>query len=95
MQARSRSWTSQEIADHVSANGCPFRIIEDRGEAIRSAMRDADSNTVISLTGKGRERDRSAVSGTWTLRPTWNMFRKSSDSNTDIDWTIRKRMKSR
>ena len=45
----------RQIADHVSANGCPFRIIEDRGEAIRSAMRDADSNTVILLTGKGRE----------------------------------------
>ena len=45
----------RQIADHVSANGCPFRIIEHRGEAIRSAMRDADSNTVILLTGKGRE----------------------------------------
>ena len=45
----------REIADHVRACGCPFEIIENRGEAIRRALCSADRNTVVLITGKGRE----------------------------------------
>lgn len=45
----------REIAGHVRSCGCPFEIIEDRGEAIRRALSSADRNTVVLITGKGRE----------------------------------------
>ena len=45
----------REIAGHVNSCGCPLEIIEDRGEAIRRALSSADRNTVVLITGKGRE----------------------------------------
>lgn len=44
-----------EIASHVRKTGCRYEIEPDRGEAIRKAIEEADENTVILLTGKGRE----------------------------------------
>ncbi len=46
---------SNEIAEHVAKQGCSYEIIEDREEAIRRAILSADKNTVVLLTGKGRE----------------------------------------
>lgn len=46
---------SREIAYHVKAQNCPCVIIDDREEAIRTAIAEAAENTVILLTGKGRE----------------------------------------
>lgn len=46
---------SREIARHVKAQNCPYEIIDDREEAIRTAISEASENTVILLTGKGRE----------------------------------------
>lgn len=46
---------SEEIASHVIAQGGECEIIEDRGEAIAKAISDADDNTLILITGKGRE----------------------------------------
>ncbi|GAB1475566.1 UDP-N-acetylmuramoyl-L-alanyl-D-glutamate--L-lysi ne ligase [Bacillota bacterium] len=45
----------REIASNVVKTGCPYEIEADRGEAIRKAINEADENTVILLTGKGRE----------------------------------------
>jgi UDP-N-acetylmuramoyl-L-alanyl-D-glutamate--2,6-diaminopimelate ligase len=45
----------REISFHVKNTGCPFEIEPNRGEAIRKAIEEADENTVILLTGKGRE----------------------------------------
>ena len=45
----------EEIAVHVKGQNCPYEIIEDRGEAIRSAIFECESETVILLTGKGNE----------------------------------------
>ncbi len=45
----------REIAFNVKKTGCPYEIEIDRGEAIRKAIEEADANTVILLTGKGRE----------------------------------------
>lgn len=45
----------KEIATHVAAQDCDYEIIPDRREAIRRAIDDADSNTVVLVTGKGRE----------------------------------------
>ena len=47
----------EEIASHISEEkeGCECFIIEDREEAIRTAIRDAADNSVILITGKGRE----------------------------------------
>ncbi|WP_130863929.1 Mur ligase family protein [Bacilliculturomica massiliensis] len=46
---------SRQIAGYVKAQGCPCELIDDREEAIRAAIAQAPENTVILLTGKGRE----------------------------------------
>ncbi|HWQ79841.1 MAG TPA: UDP-N-acetylmuramoyl-L-alanyl-D-glutamate--2,6-diaminopimelate ligase [Anaerovoracaceae bacterium] len=45
----------EEIAKHVEKHDCSYAIIPDREEAIREAIANADDNTVILITGKGRE----------------------------------------
>lgn len=45
----------EEIAQHVEKQACSYAIIPDREEAIREAIANADDNTVILITGKGRE----------------------------------------
>jgi len=46
---------SEQIAAFVAAEGGAFRIIDDRELAIRTALLEADANTVVMITGKGRE----------------------------------------
>lgn len=46
---------SQEIARYVEEQGCPYAIINDRGEAIKTAIEEADGNTVLLVCGKGNE----------------------------------------
>lgn len=46
---------SEEIASHISAQGGKYTIIEDRKEAIKTAIQDAPDNGIILITGKGRE----------------------------------------
>lgn len=47
----------REIAGYVEQQGCEYEIIPDRGEAIKRAIDDADAdgNTIVLITGKGRE----------------------------------------
>ncbi len=45
----------EEIAQHVEKQECSYAIIPDREEAIREAIANADDNTVVLITGKGRE----------------------------------------
>ena len=46
---------SEEIAGYVKPFDCQCQIIVDREEAIRQAIETADDNTVVLITGKGRE----------------------------------------
>lgn len=46
---------SKEIAQYVKAQDCPYEMIEDRGEAIKAAIDDAEDKTIILITGKGNE----------------------------------------
>ena len=46
---------SQEIASHVHEYDCECNIVVDREDAIRQAIETADDNTVVLITGKGRE----------------------------------------
>lgn len=46
---------SEEIATHIAAVGGKYKIIDDRGEAIRTAIFDCGQNSVILITGKGNE----------------------------------------
>ena len=46
---------SRDIAQYVEQKGCPYEMIEDRGEAISKAIHEATDNTVILITGKGNE----------------------------------------
>ncbi len=46
---------SKEIAHHVEKQNCPCEIIVDREAAIRKAIKMGDDNTVVLITGKGRE----------------------------------------
>ena len=45
----------KEIAVHVEAQNGAYSIIPDRREAIREAIKNAADNSVILITGKGRE----------------------------------------
>lgn len=45
----------REIADHVAAQGCSFRIEPNRGEAIRQAVLSCGGPSVLLITGKGAE----------------------------------------
>ena len=45
----------QEIAEHVGKQECTYAIIVDREEAIKQAIETADDNTIVLITGKGRE----------------------------------------
>lgn len=46
---------SKEIAEYVEKTGCPYEIENDRELAIKKAIEEADENTIILITGKGRE----------------------------------------
>lgn len=46
---------SGDIAQYVQAQNCPYVMIEDRGEAIRTAIEESEDRTVILVTGKGNE----------------------------------------
>lgn len=46
---------SKDIAQYVEAQGCPYEMIEDRGEAIRAAIESAEGKTLLLITGKGGE----------------------------------------
>ena len=43
------------LEENLTKHGCPCTIIEDRTQAIRTAIESAAPRTVIVLTGKGRE----------------------------------------
>ena len=45
----------REIASHVEAQGCPYRIELNRGEAIRQAVLGCEEPTVVVIAGKGPE----------------------------------------
>mgnify|MGYP001699229754 CR=1 FL=1 len=46
---------SKEIAQYVEAQHCPYKMIEDRGEAIKDAIETAEGKTLLLVTGKGAE----------------------------------------
>lgn len=46
---------SKDIAQYVAAQGCPYEMIEDRGEAIKAAIDSAEGKTLLLITGKGGE----------------------------------------
>ena len=46
---------SEEIAGYIVKKGGNYEIIDDRREAVFEAVRRAGKNTVILVTGKGRE----------------------------------------
>ncbi len=44
-----------EIAEYVEDKHCPYKIITDRGEAIRQSILESDGDRVIIIAGKGAE----------------------------------------
>lgn len=44
-----------EVAEYVEKTGCPYKIITDRGEAIKEAIFDIEEEKVVLVIGKGRE----------------------------------------
>lgn len=46
---------SNDIAEYVKEQGCDYDLIEDRGEAIKAAIEEAEGKTLILVTGKGNE----------------------------------------
>lgn len=46
---------SNEISKYINEQGCPYVMIEDRGEALRSAVLGAKGKTLVVAAGKGHE----------------------------------------
>ena len=46
---------AEDIAQYIKAEGCPYELIEDRGEAIKDAIINSSGKTIILITGKGNE----------------------------------------
>lgn len=46
---------SKEIAGHILKTNTKFEIIDDREEAIKRAITLAPKNSLVLITGKGRE----------------------------------------
>ncbi len=46
---------SKEIAGYIESVGGKYKIINDRGQAIRTAIEESGENSVILITGKGNE----------------------------------------
>lgn len=46
---------SDEIEKHISKHSCECYKIDDRGEAIKAAIHQAEPNSIILITGKGNE----------------------------------------
>lgn len=46
---------SREIASHIAEQGGQYRMIDDRREAIRTAIQEAADDGIVLITGKGRE----------------------------------------
>lgn len=46
---------SREIGEYLEVVGCPYEYIEDRGQAIQKAIREAKEKTVLLVLGKGNE----------------------------------------
>ncbi len=45
----------REIAEYVESKGCAYKIVTDRGEAIRQAILETEGERVIIVAGKGAE----------------------------------------
>lgn len=46
---------SRDIAQYVEKEGCPYEMIEDRGEAIKAAIESVEKPSILLITGKGNE----------------------------------------
>ncbi len=46
---------SLDIKQHILKHPCECHIIDDRGDAIKSAILDASPNSIVLITGKGNE----------------------------------------
>ena len=46
---------SRDIAQYVEKEGCPYEMIEDRGEAIKAAIESVENPSILLITGKGNE----------------------------------------
>ncbi len=45
----------REIASYIEKEGCPYKIVTDRGEAIRQAILESDGDRIVIIAGKGAE----------------------------------------
>lgn len=46
---------SRDIAQYIEKEGCPYEMIEDRGEAIKEAIASIEKPSILLITGKGNE----------------------------------------
>jgi len=44
-----------EIGEHLEKQNCPYVVIEDRGEAIKTAIDESEGKTILLITGHGSE----------------------------------------
>ena len=54
---------TREVAKNVEATGCPYKIIEDRETAIRTALDEMGEESVLLIAGKGNETNQRTADG--------------------------------
>ena len=54
---------SLQVAKNVEATGCPYKIIEDRETAIRTALDEMGEESVLLIAGKGNETNQRVANG--------------------------------
>lgn len=54
---------TREVAKNVEATGCPYKIIEDRETAIRTALDEMGEESVLLIAGKGNETNQRVANG--------------------------------
>lgn len=54
---------TREVAKNVEATGCPYKIIEDRETAIRTALDEMGEESVLLIAGKGNETNQRTAYG--------------------------------
>ena len=61
--AESFESITAEVAKNVQSTGCPYKIIEDRETAIRTALDDMGEESVLLIAGKGNETNQRTANG--------------------------------
>ncbi len=78
---------NKTLVENLEPYHLPYKIIDDRGEAIREAIRSAEGKTLLVITGRGHE-DNQKIQGKYYKTPTdleyVKMYMKEYDERASV-----------